>query len=48
MFCGDWGNGKKNKYYYEKAIEKIHELTSWDKLKIIRYNTRPIKRNKKE
>lgn len=48
MFCGDWGNGKKNKYYYEKAIEKIHELTSWDKLKITRYNTRPIKRNKKE
>lgn len=44
MFCGDWGNGNKNKYYFDKAIEKIHKLTSWDKLKITRYNTRPIKK----
>lgn len=47
MFCGDWGNGYKNKYYYNKAIEKIHNLTSWDRVKIIRYNTRPVNKKKK-
>lgn len=47
MFCGDWGIGKKNKYHFEKAIDKIHKLTSWNRTKITRYNTRPIKNKKK-
>lgn len=48
MFLGDWGKGKQNKYYFERAIEKIKRLTSWDRLKITRYNTRPVKKKKKE